>query len=257
MDITGYDCRTVGPESCLRLYLLGPAWVEWQGELLAIPRRQARALLYCLAGKMQPVPREEICFGFWPDCPDASAHRYLSHLLTHLRRALPLSDIIVSRNDMVELDRRQVWSDAAVFRQACAAPADGATEALEKAVELYRGPFLSGFSLPERPEFEIWVAQQRSSFERMYLDALASLMRGAANQADWERATHYGRLYLRVDDLAEEVHRRLMVLYVMMGDRPAAVQQYKECEAVLKRELGVAPLPETRAIFQAVTHNEL
>ena len=91
----------------------------------------------------------------------------------------------------------------------------------------------------------------------MYLDALASLMRTAANQADWERAVHYGRAYLKVDDLAEEVHRRLMVLYVMMGDRPAAVQQFKECEAVLKRELSVAPLPETRAIYQAVMHNEL
>jgi hypothetical protein len=36
-----------------------------------------------------------------------------------------------------------------------------------------------------------------------------------------------------------------------------ALQQYDECAAILQRELGVAPLPETRAIYQAVMHNEL
>ena len=125
MQIPEYDRRAGATEPYLRLYLLGPAWIEWQGELLAIPRRQARALLYCLAGKMQPVPREQICFGFWPDSSEASAHRYLSHLITHLRRALPLPDAIVSRNDMLELDRRHVWSDAALFREACATAGGG------------------------------------------------------------------------------------------------------------------------------------
>ncbi len=62
-------------------------------------------------------------------------------------------------------------------------------------------------------------------------------------------------MYLQVDEMAEDIHRELMVLHVMSGDRPAAIQQYKRCAAILQRELGVEPLPETRAIYKAILQN--
>jgi DNA-binding SARP family transcriptional activator len=55
-----------------------------------------------------------------------------------------------------------------------------------------------------------------------------------------------------VDELAEDVHRQLMILHVLAGDRPAAIQQYKRCATVLQRELGVDPLPETKAVYEAM-----
>lgn len=51
----------------LSIFLLGPPRVEIASGPLAIPRRQARALLYRLAIEAQPVPRESLCFLFWPD----------------------------------------------------------------------------------------------------------------------------------------------------------------------------------------------
>src|SRR5439155_15735890 len=36
------------------------------------------------------------------------------------------------------------------------------------------------------------------------------------------------------------------------GDRPAALRQYRRCVAILRRELGVAPLPETTAHYEAI-----
>ncbi len=72
---------------CLRVYLLGPAFVEWQGQRFAIDRCQARGLLYRLAAQVEPVPREELCFSFWPDEQEANAHRHLSHLLSQLRQS--------------------------------------------------------------------------------------------------------------------------------------------------------------------------
>jgi DNA-binding SARP family transcriptional activator len=244
--------QTVVVGQPLRIYLLGPVWIEWEGETLHVLRRQARALLYRLAVHMQPVPREELCFACWPDVPEAVAHRYLSHLLSHVRDALPVLDVVRSNNELVELDTHKVWSDAAAFRAGCAVLDTKHEAALQEAIGLYRGPFLSGFSLPGKPEFELWVAQQRSTFERLYLDALSTMMTAEANRADWSKATVYAREYLRVDELAEEVYRRLMVLYIMQGDRPAALQQYQRCVELLKRELGVPPLPETRAIYEAI-----
>jgi DNA-binding SARP family transcriptional activator len=239
-------------EPILRVYVLGAAWVEWQGEPLIIRRRQTRALLYCLAAKQHPVPREELCFGFWPDQPENQGHRQLSHLLSHLRSALPDPAMVQGSGDALEIDSRRVWCDAVAFRHACSSLEIEQAPSLEYAIQLYRAAFLSGFSLPAAPEFELWVSEQRTLHERLYLDALRVLLRGETSFVDYDRAIKYARMYLRVDEMAEDVHRQLMILHVLSGDRPAAMQQYKRCAAILQRELGVEPLPETKAVYEAM-----
>ena len=236
----------------LRVFVLGPAWVEWLGEPLVIRRRQTRALLYCLASKQHPVPREELCFGFWPDQPEIQGHRQLSHLLSHLRSALPDPEMVQGFGDALEIDPRRVWCDVVAFRNVCETLEIERVPSLEYAVQLYRGSFLAGFSLPAAPEFELWVSEQRTYHERVYLDALRVLLRGETSYVDYDRAIKYARMYLRVDELAEDVHRQLMILHVLSGDRPAAMQQYQRCAAVLQREMGVDPLPETRAVYEAM-----
>ena len=43
-----------------------------------------------------------------------------------------------------------------------------------------------------------------------------------------------------------------MLCLATIGDRNAALQQYERCLTVLERELGISPLPETRAVYQLV-----
>ncbi len=258
----------------LRIYLLGPPGVEWAGCPLVIPRRQARALLYRLAVQLQPVPREHLCFLFWPDTPESTARRNLSHLLTHLRRALPAPEVLLDSDDQVGLDPQRAWSDVTAFERLCAALTSsplhpppplpilgegeggrggrGEGEVLQQAVNLYRGPFLAGFSLPDSPEFEAWATQERYAWERLYLEALATLIEERAARGEHDAAIAYARRYLETDDLAEDVHRRLIELYATAGHRSEALRQFERCAVILERELGVSPLPETRAVYQAI-----
>ena len=233
----------------LRVYLLGSPRAEWAGRTLAIPRRQARALLYRLAIRLQPVPRERLCFLFWPNTPESTARRNLSHLLTHLRNTLPTPKVLLTADDHVRLDPHRAWSDTAAFDCLCAG---GGLRVLQQAVDLYRGPFLAGFSLPNGPEFEAWATLERRAWERLYLETLAGLIEEQTTRGNYDAAIAYARRYLAVDDLAEDVHRRLIALYVATGSRSTALRQFERCAAVLERELGVSPLPETRAVYQAV-----
>lgn len=244
---------------CLRVYLLGPTFVEWQGQRLPIARRQARGLLYRLAAQAEPVTREELCFTFWPDRPEADGHRHLSHLLSQLRQSLPLPSVVRAKNELVDLDRELIWSDSALFLttglQIMPSTGAGDFRLRKQVLELYRGPFMYGFSLPACSEFGNWVAGQRTYYQRLYLDALTAIIDAEARQANYNRAIFYARRYLRVNELAEDVHRQLMMLHLMAGDRPAALQQYERCVAVLKCELGIEPLPETRAVYRAIMDN--
>jgi DNA-binding SARP family transcriptional activator len=206
-----------------------------------------------LAIRLKPVPREQLCYLFWPDTPESIARRNLSRLLTHLRRALPTPEALLPTNDHIWLDPKRVWSDAATFERLCTiSEPERHTEALQQAVDLYQGLLLDGFSLPDSPEFEEWATLERRTFERLYLEALAGLIERRATEAAYDDAITYAQRYLAFDDLAEDVHRRLIELYVETGNRSAALRQYEHCTVVLERELGIKPLPETRAACRTV-----
>ena len=57
---------------------------------------------------------------------------------------------------------------------------------------------------------------------------------------------------LKVDNLDETVHRRIMQLYHLTGRHYAAIRQYESCRKLLAKELGVAPEEETERLYTAI-----
>jgi DNA-binding SARP family transcriptional activator len=242
----------------LRIALLGPPTLMWAGQPIAMARRQARALLYRIAAAAQPVPREQLAFLLWPDSPEATARRNLTVLLTQIRRALPSPDLLVTFGDAIGLDREAVESDTAALAALISqANGTGQLDLLADALSQYRGPFLDGFALPDSAEFDAWASQERQVWERRYLDALAVLVEGYAAAGAYQAAMAAALRYLATDELAEDMHRRLIELYGLAGDRAAAMRQFERCVVMLERELGVDPLPETRAVYEAVRDGRL
>lgn len=239
--------------------MLGPPSIKWADRCLLIPRRQVRAILYRLAAQFTPIPREHLCCLFWPDSSEGTARRNLSHLLTHLRSLLPAPQVFLITDDHVALNPRQVWSDVVAFDQLyfTVRGSHPGLNVLEQAVSFYQGSFLTGFSLPGCPEFELWADLERSARERCYLELLAKLVEDYTAQGNYPTAIDYARRYLTIDNLAEAMHCRLIDLYAASGDRSAALRQFETCVVTLERELGVSPLPETRAVYQAALAGRL
>jgi DNA-binding SARP family transcriptional activator len=80
---------------------------------------------------------------------------------------------------------------------------------------------------------------------------------GYAATGAYQRAIETAQRALATDELAEDMHRRLIALYATIGDRSSAIRQFEHCVVVLERELGVSPLPETRAVYEAALMGEL
>lgn len=233
----------------LHIALLGPPIMRWQGVPFALPRRQARALLYRLAADFQPVARDELIFLLWPDVDDAIGNQHLSRLLSYTRKALPHSDIIYTQAESIGLQPKRVWSDSQTFLHL--SQAEASTGEMEEAVSLYRGPFLSGVVLNDSPEFEHWLRGQQQHFERLYLATLQRLIQAKQAAGEYETAVTYAQHYLTTDELAETVHRQIISIYAALGERAAALRQFERCTVILERELGVRPLPETRTAYEA------
>ena len=237
----------------VRITLLGPPHVAVAGVATPPKRRQLRALLYRLAIDLAPVPRDELCFLFWPDEADAAARRKLAVLLNLLRRSLEPHDPIIAQAGTVQLDPAAVWIDTVAFSAGVReATASGQLPPLAAALALYQGALLQGFDLPGSPEFEQWLAEARQRWEQSYHAALARLIDGATALGDYAQAIAAAERYLALDMLAEDIHRRLIWLYGASGNRAAALRQFERCADILERELGVGVLAETRAVYESI-----
>ncbi|MBI1742119.1 tetratricopeptide repeat protein [Candidatus Acetothermia bacterium] len=139
--------------------------------------------------------------------------------------------------------------DVEEFEKALASARSASGEAradlLRQAVELYQGDLLAGF-------YEDWVLIEQQHFKELYLQALRELITHHQERQEYAQAIDQTRRVLEENPLHEEVHRWLMQLYLLSGDRAAALKQYAECKAVLKRELNIAPLPETKDLYEKI-----
>ncbi len=231
--------------SRLTLRLLGPPRVERDGEPVDMDTRKAIALLAYLAVTGQPEGRDRLAAMLWPDADTDRARGALRRTLSTLRTGLGGEEL---RTDglRVALDLTGIDVDVRLFR---ALVAEGR---LEDAVTAYTGDFLSGFSLRDSVEFDEWQSAQTDALRRELSSVLERLSLGATEAG----AIDYARRWVAIDPLHEPAHRALIRLLARAGERSAALKQYRECAQLLDRELGVAPLPETTALRDAIGRGE-
>ena len=120
------------------------------------------------------------------------------------------------------------------------------------AADLARGPFLAGFGLRDSPGWDDWRAAREAALDRAVGDVLDRLAEAMSAAGDHAGAAAMAARRVERDPLDEAAHRRLMLSLAQAGDRAAAIRQYRACVAVLERELGVPPLDETTALYEAI-----
>lgn len=246
----------------LYLAFLGPFTVIYDGRVITNFRtRSVQALLaYLAVEEIDPRPhqREVLAELLWPGYPPGSARKNLRQALYELGRLIPQVDIVAGPPEPLTLSTRETLRlnsdshfelDTAKFTRLIQ---DGSSEALARAVDLYRGDFLQDFVLPDSGEFEIWTETWRSRFRREALEAMDHLAAIALEQHDYVRAESFARRQLALDDLRESAVMQLMLALVGQGQRSAALLAYDEVRQRLQEELDVAPGTELSELWEQI-----
>ncbi len=253
-----------GPQ--LRIALLGPPSIEVDGRPLEVDTRKATALLAYLAFTARPVRRDSLASLLWPETNPDRARATLRRTLSTLKSALDSRWLDVGR-DTVALSEAGVWFDVDELRRLVATThshGHAANETcsrclapLKQAADLDRGSFLAGFGLRDSAAFDDWQQLAGDEVQRevaSVLDRLAAALAAAGNPT---HAIACARRRLALDPLHEPAHRQLIRLLAEVGDRQAAMEQYRDCVRVLDRELGVRPLDETTTLYHAIVEGSL
>jgi DNA-binding SARP family transcriptional activator len=225
---------------------------------LEVPRLQS-LLAYLALRRGIPQARARIAYTLWPDSTDAQAHTNLRNLLFKLRLTLPEVDsfLVVERQTLcwqpdalwsldvqdfetalARAEQAHDWQDAAAERQA-----------LEAAIQLYRGDLLPGC-------YDEWIGAERDRLQQLYQGALERLLELLEQEENYAGAIRIAQRLLRLDPLREATYRHMMRLHAARGDRCSILRTYQNCAAVLKRELAVQPGLKTRKTYEQLMRAE-
>ena len=250
----------------VRLYVLGQFTLErhngqrWQAVTDASMQHQrVRSLLTCLISSPgRKLGREQVIELLWPDLDfDTASHRLdkavhsLRQLFEPGRSRPATTGLLLTEHSTIMLaDQAQVWVDADAFEallaRARATDDPGqAEQLLEEAMLLYAGDYL-----PEERQVE-WTQTRRESLQRGWIGLLLELADlRIAREAVAGAIDTLDRL-LAIDPTNEAAVQRLILLLAQAGRRAEAMRIYQRFAALLKQEYKMAPLQETRTLYEA------
>jgi DNA-binding SARP family transcriptional activator len=195
---------------------------------------------------------------FWDGAEHENPRRCLNTALWRLNRVL--GEPAPGAQPYLYVDAQRIgfntasdcWLDVAEFERCCQlaeqVPATSPEEQAalyQQAVSLYTADLLVDC-------YEEWALIERQRLQRMYLDALDRLVTYHSMHAEYGPAIGFGLKLLGSDPLREDVHRTVMQLHLAAGRPGAALRHYQECDALLRRELGTLPAPETQAVVREI-----
>lgn len=223
-------------------------------------KRARDIFCYIATSKHRRVDKEVLIDAFWTNEDLAAIEKNFHPTISHIRKALNSKqsfkqNFLVFRDGAYQLNPELSYSiDTEEFETAIAeaekAKRDKLTEAfrenLEKANDVYRGEFMAGV-------YESWAEERRNFFAEQHARVLNALAKLAFSDKSWSSALKFAGEILKNDPFREDAHRLIMKVYAAQGKRSSVVEQFETLQNLLKNELGVAPAPETRRMFQELT----
>jgi DNA-binding SARP family transcriptional activator len=242
----------------VKAYTLGRFSFVRDGKTILFPKKaQSRPLdllktIIALGGR--DVGQGQIIDILWPEVDGDKAQKALKITLHRLRCLAGNPNSINFRDGKVSLDSQYWWVDTWAFERhlgrAEADLKDGhkgeSISSFQKAVALYRGEFLAGdHAIPK-------IASQGNKLRSKFLRGVNNLGRLFEEKGKFDQAIDTYKQGIETDVVAEELYQHLMICYQRLGRKAEAIEVYSRLKKTLHSHHGVAPSPETEAIYRSV-----
>jgi DNA-binding SARP family transcriptional activator len=232
----------------LQVFALGPGYVLLDGGQVTTWEGHLPRLLFFFALDRPIITRAEICQAFWPNLQTDQAVNVFHVTKRRLHKALGF-DVLVHDGGYYHVNltvsiHYDIMDFVGALVEGRASEGEAATAAWQRAIDIYRGPFLQGHNQ--------WIRDRRGEFRAGYLEALTEMARSRKAKG---QAEHALGLFLRAiaeNPRREDLHREVMRLYADLGRRSEAAAHYQRLEEDLKTNLGTEPAPETCALYKEI-----
>jgi len=235
-----------GTTGQLEVFSLGNGAVWYEGRLITKwDGPLTRRLFYYLLDR-GPVSRRQIFDTFWPNLPTREATNVFHVTKRKMNETIGCDATDYNERHYRIGDHVPLFYDVTIFEQTLAATEtaeeDAAMVGWERAVWLYRQPFLNSDTTP-------WIVARRTELREKYVNALVNLARAYKDRKSDDLALmHYLRA-IREAPLREDLYAQAMNIYADAGDKQTAISLYETLRARLADQLQIAPGRETAKLF--------
>jgi predicted ATPase/DNA-binding SARP family transcriptional activator len=223
----------------LRVRLLGA--IDLQPNAAGPLTRGAREVLAYLAlhGSSR---RSVVATSIWPEVEETQALFYLRRALSELRKNLGTHSerILTPSQSVLDLNLDGVQVDVFRLRNLLQ------RQELSEALELHQAGFLDGVESP-------WATLAREELDAEVLKQFSQIGHLAAGMGDAKKAEEVWRQALQVKPADETIWQAIIRLRLREGDTQGAQSVFKECDAVLRANLGRSAGGRTRALLETAS----
>ena len=203
----------------LRLHTLGDLrLVADDGTVLARGRKELVLLAYLARHAGRAISRVRLAELFWGEHDDERARHSLRQALVFLKRVV--GDAILVTQQDVTLDPGRVELDAVAFEQIASAGENA------RAVDLWRGPFLSTSAELGAAGAEDWAAHERARLQAILEGALETLADDAERRRNWQEYHAVVERWVREAPLSERANARAVRAALLAGRVEEATLAY-------------------------------
>jgi len=252
----------VESKSDVKLLTLGGLKVFVNGlEIKRWRRNSARQILAVLLGKQITyrggmfnfdehfIPADSLMFALWQDKPQQLAAINLQVAINELRKIFEpelkegkKSKFVQYESQSYRLNLKEIFLDLQEFlnyysqarQYEISKRPKLALSYYNKALDLYKGDFLSGIDL-------IDIIGLREELSRIYVDMLIACARINFNYKNFDLCRNYCKTALEKDKWSEKCHSLLMECYARIGRKDLALKQYEILKESLEKDLGLQP----------------
>lgn len=192
--------------------------------------------------------REEIVDTLWEGLDFDRALKNINSNMYYIRKALSLNgiaDCIKTGKREIGIDTSRITCDLFEFeglikKNKVARIKDGSI--YEKVIALYAGGFLKGKGYE-------WALEKARNLEKDYIELLEEAAQFYLECQQPQRALVKLHKIIETNPLREDIHNQIILLYLDLGRKNEAWQQYLALEKLLMEELGVKPKEKIRKLF--------
>jgi DNA-binding SARP family transcriptional activator len=226
---------------------------HWHGQ------RTRSLMQFLTTHRLRSVSRDELIAAIWPDVDEDSGrhrlHQGIYELRSTLRAADPGRSPIVCLDGTYGFDKQvPIWVDVEEFddlvstamRSVMEQRPDEAIEVSRKALELYRGDFLSAATDAD------WATSERNRLCARFVLLSIQLGELLTRCGDYRAALTVLDPVLRMEPWNEDATVLKMRCYAKAGARSMATTAYRSCVEALTSEFGILPAARTVRAYEQI-----
>ena len=239
----------------VKVFTLGRFALEVDGHPVRFggkqPRKPLELVKALIAQGGDGVSVEQLCDSLWPDLEGDKAYNAFKSALSRLRKLIG-HEALIHEGGRLTLAPETCWADALEFEELLAEASralngkntEEALRQLEKALALYRGPFLDG----EFEPVEILAARER--LHGLFLRHVTQLGDALRQGGQAQKAIQLYQQGLDIDDVSEEICLHMMECLRREGRLGEAIAAFQRLQQALQTRIGTQPSPEAETLHR-------